>query len=81
MPVIKSLLGNEHGLFAVLLLIASAIFVALGRMPVADWQSYSEWIFGLWSGTHVGVGVASALTGVATSPSVAPSADAAKPKE
>ena len=61
MVAIKGLLGNEHGLLAILLLIASAVFVALGRMSVADWQRYTEWIFGLWTGAHVGAGVASAI--------------------
>lgn len=70
MDSIKALMSSEHGLFAILLVIASAVLVGLGKMTTDQWTSFSEWVFGIFAGAHTGVALSGAIrpTGIATSP-------------
>jgi hypothetical protein len=70
MDSIKALLGSEHGLFAILLVIASSVFVGIGKMNIDQWTSFAEWVFGIFGGTHAAAALSSAIkpAGIATSP-------------
>lgn len=74
MDAIKNLLGNEHGLLAILLLITTAVFVALGKMSIDEWKNYSQFIFGAWGLTHGAVSIADAVGSKSTPPTDAPKA-------
>lgn len=80
---IKALLSSEKALAGGALVIAATILVALGRMAVADWQSYTQIIFygyvggktvqgamSTWAGTRAGAAPAVAAA-VEAKPAVA----------
>ena len=48
MGAITSLLNSEKAIIGVLLIIGSTVLTALGHMTVADWTSYTQWIFGIY---------------------------------
>ncbi len=52
MDAIKNIFSNEHLLIGVLLIIGATVLCALGVMPRAEWESYSQIIFGIAGGTH-----------------------------
>lgn len=51
MDALASLLDNEKGLVAVLLLIGATVLVGLGKMTVDDWRNFAVWIFGAYAGS------------------------------
>lgn len=77
MDALKSILSNEHSLFGLLLIVAATVLTALGIMPVAQWTSYSQWIFGIYVGGHTAISVGSAFAG---RPAAAPTVVAAAAK-
>jgi len=63
MDALESLLDNEKGLMAVLLLIGATVLVALGKMTVDDWKSFAQWVFGIYAGSTAVHQSALALSG------------------
>jgi hypothetical protein len=84
---IKALLCSEKALAGGALVIAATILVALGRMTVADWQSYTQIIFYGYAGSKTVQGAMAtwastrAVTvGTFAAAPVAPAAAEAKPE-
>jgi hypothetical protein len=50
MQAIKDILKSERGLLAVLILIAGAVLTGMGKMTVPQWQDYSLWTLGIYTG-------------------------------
>lgn len=44
------MLNSEKAIAGGVLVIAATILTALGQMTVSDWQSYTQWIFGIYVG-------------------------------
>jgi len=63
LQVLKNFLGSEKGILALALLIAATVLTALGKMSLAEWQDYSIWIFGIYTGGKAIQGAASAISG------------------
>lgn len=61
MNVLKSVLGSDHGFIGLALIIGATVLCALGIMPLEQWQSYTEVIFGTFSGAHALISGANAL--------------------
>jgi len=59
---LKDLLGSEHGLLAMLLIIAATVLVGVGKMTIDNWQTMAEWVFTAFGGTHAVVAVADAMS-------------------
>lgn len=62
MNVLKSLLGSDHGLVGLGLIVGATVLCALGIMPLAQWQSYTEVIFGTFAGAHALITGANAIS-------------------
>jgi hypothetical protein len=45
MSAITDLFKSERGILTILLVIAAGILAGLGRIPSADYLTYSKWIF------------------------------------
>jgi hypothetical protein len=80
MDALKSLLSDGKGLIGIGLIIAATVLATLGQMTIAEWTSFSKWIFGIYAGAtalHLGlVGFGSDAV-IAASAAVAPPAAAA----
>lgn len=61
MEFFKSLLTSEHGVFAALLILAATILTIAGHMTTDQWITYSQWIFGIFTGGHAVVTAANSL--------------------
>lgn len=66
MDALKSIFSNEHSLFVLLLILGATVLTALGVMPIAQWTSYSQWIFGIYMGGHAAISVGGAIAGRST---------------
>lgn len=45
---IKALLNSEKAIAAGVLVLLSGVFVLTGKMTVDAWQSYTQWILGIY---------------------------------
>ncbi len=61
--VIKNFLSSEKGVIALALLIGATVLVSIDKMAIAEWQSYSIWIFGIYTGGKSIQGAAANLAG------------------
>jgi hypothetical protein len=59
--VLKNFLGSEKGILALALIIGATVLTALGKMSLAEWQEYTIWIFGIYTGGKAIQGAASAI--------------------
>jgi hypothetical protein len=59
--VLKNFLGSEKGILALALIIGATVLTALGKMSLAEWQEYTIWIFGIYTGGKAVQGAASAI--------------------
>lgn len=75
MGAIKDLFNSERGLIGLLLILGATTLAILGKMPVAEWETYSQIIFGVYVGGKTITGAVGMLTGKADAPADA----AAKP--
>jgi hypothetical protein len=60
--VIKNFLHSEKGVLALALLIGATVLASLDKMAIADWQEYSIWIFGIYTGGKSIQGAAAKLS-------------------
>jgi len=58
MGALKNLWNSERGLVAIALIVACTVLVAIGRITVEQWQSYSTWIFGIYVAGKTATGTA-----------------------
>lgn len=49
MSALQDLFASERGLFALVLVVAATVLTALGHMPVAQWQDFALWVFGIYA--------------------------------
>lgn len=61
MDAIKGILGTEHGLLGIALILAATTLCALGIMPLERWETYSQVIFATFAGSHAIIAGASAI--------------------
>ena len=59
--VLKNLLGSEKGVVALALLVGATVLTAVGTMTIQEWQEYSIWIFGIYTGGKTAQGVAAQI--------------------
>ncbi len=59
--VLKNFLGSEKGILALALIIGATVLTALGKMSLAEWQEYTIWIFGIYTGGKAIQGAASKI--------------------
>jgi hypothetical protein len=76
MTAIQNLLSDGKGLIGLALLLAATVLAALGKMPIADWQTFATWLFGIYAGSSALHGGLSAI-GSGLGSSSAPAAPAA----
>jgi hypothetical protein len=81
MDALKLLFSDPKGLTGIGLIIAATVLAALGLMTIAEWTSFSQWIFGIYAGSTalhlglIGFGSGAAVTGAAPpAPAPAPAA-------
>jgi len=63
LQVIKNFANSEKAIASGVLVIASTVMVALGKMTVAEWQSYTQVLLGIYVGGKTIQGGISAATG------------------
>lgn len=73
MDALKSLLDNEKGLVAMMMMVGATIFVMTGKMAIEEWKSLAGWIFTAYAGATAIHQSAVALGGKST-PSAPPTA-------
>ena len=61
--VVKNFLNSEKGVIALALLIGATVLAAMSKMTVAEWQNYSIWIFGIYTGGKSIQGAAAHFSG------------------
>lgn len=75
MDALKSLLSDGKGLIGIGLIIAATVLAALGQMTIAEWTSFSQWIFGIYAGStalHLGlIGFGSGAAAATAAPAAA----------
>ena len=76
--VLKNFLGSEKGILALALIIGATVLTALGKMSLTEWQAYTIWIFGIYTGGKAIQGAASAVRSLKAPPAAAPAAVPAK---
>lgn len=72
MNALRDLLGSERGFFALLLVIASTVLAALGKMTIDQWQSFAIWIFGIYVGGKTVTGAVDVLKNGGAAPEPKP---------
>lgn len=73
--VAKNFLNSEKGVMALALLIGATVLAAMGQMSVEAWQTYSIWIFGIYTGGKSIQGAAAHLAGNAPGGQIAAETD------
>jgi hypothetical protein len=58
---IKALFSSEKAIAAGVLVIISTLFVVLGKMTVAQWNEYTLWALGIYTGGKTVQGVSQAV--------------------
>lgn len=61
MDALKGILGTEHGLLGLALILAATTLCALGIMPLERWETYSQVIFATFAGSHAIIAGANAI--------------------
>lgn len=59
---LKALLGDAHGLLALLIILGATVLVVLKIMPLDEWENFVKWIFTAFAGTHAIVSGVNALS-------------------
>ena len=54
MSVLKSQLQSKKLMFAMILFIASIIFVATNQADFSQWAEFVKWVFGIYAAGNVG---------------------------
>jgi hypothetical protein len=72
MGAITALLNSEKAVIGGLLTIAATVLVTLGHMPVADWTTYTQWIFGIYVGGKTVQGASSVIANAIATKAPAP---------
>lgn len=72
MGAITDLWRSERGLLAVLIIIAASVFVAIGKMPVASWETFVMVIFGTYAAGKTITTAVETIKGPAPQPAPAP---------
>lgn len=73
--VIKNFLNSEKGVIALVLLIGATVLAGLDKMSIAEWQNYSIWIFGIYTGGKSIQGAAAHFAGKPAGGAIADSID------
>jgi hypothetical protein len=63
MQGLLGLLDSKKAFAGGLLVIGATVLCAIGKMTVADWQSYTQTIFMVWAGAETANGVAATIKG------------------
>lgn len=61
--VLKSLASSEKAIFCIALIVAASVLTAMGYMSVAEWQSYTQWLAGIYVGGKAIEGAAGKVAG------------------
>ena len=54
MSVLKTQLQSKKLMFAVILFLASIVFVAIGQGDFGQWAEFVKWVFGIYAAGNVG---------------------------
>lgn len=73
MGALKDYWESERGLLALAIIVAASVLVALGKMPVADWETFVTGIFIAYASAKTVTGAVQIIKGTA------PAAPAAVP--
>lgn len=68
MQGIKDLVNSAHGILAIALIAAATVLTMSGQLSVAEWQNYTQWIFGIAVGGHTVISAADSLSKRSTAP-------------
>lgn len=52
---------NLKGILAIALLLGATLLAALGRMPIGEWESFAELIFGTYAAAKAATTIASTI--------------------
>jgi hypothetical protein len=78
MGALQNLLSDGKGLVGAGLIVAATVLAALGKLPITEWESFMEWVFGIYAGsTALHGGLAAIGSGIGSSPTT--TATAASP--
>lgn len=72
MGAFADLFNSERGLLTILLVIASTVLCAIGKLDVTDWTTYTKWALLIYTTGKTVTGVASSITGKDTDGVAAP---------
>lgn len=59
--VLRNFVGSEKAVAAGLLVIAATVLTVLGKMTLSEWQDYSLWCLGIYTGGKTVQGAASVM--------------------
>ena len=62
MNVLKNLLNSEKAVTGAVLVVGATVLAAMKLMPVADWQNFALWIYGIYAGGKTVQGAVEKLT-------------------
>jgi hypothetical protein len=79
MGAFTALLNSEKAVIGGLLTIAATVLTALGHMTVADWTTYTQWIFGIYVVGKTLQGGSTVIASAIAAKPVAPAAPIAAP--
>lgn len=63
MGALSALWNSEKGLLGLALIIGCTVLACMGQVSAQDWQSYTQWIFGIYVGGKTIQGTASVIAG------------------